>query len=220
MRAWGALGLALALVVGCGGQVAKRTGPAVPFTAGTAPLATPRVAAVATTTTTTVDPGTLPQTHTLPSTADPVFQAHVQALWAAIVADDPALALPFFFPRAAYLHVKTLANPGADYQNRLIAYFNLDIHAAHRLLGADAPAAQLGALAVPTARAVWVPPGAEANRIPYYRVYGTRLQYTEGGRSRSFGIFSLISWRGEWYVVHLGPNPRAFGGGEVYQPSG
>jgi hypothetical protein len=35
---------------------------------------------------------------------------------------------------------------------------------------------------------------------------------------RSFGIASLISWRGEWYVVHLGGIVRSSPGGEVDDP--
>jgi hypothetical protein len=35
-------------------------------------------------------------------------------------------------------------------------------------------------------------------------VYGTAVTYVAGGQSRTFEIHSLISWRGEWYVVHLG----------------
>ena len=49
-----------------------------------------------------------------------------------------------------------------------------------------------------------VQPGEEYNKLSYWRVYGTTLQYTEDGQANSFPVTSLISWRGEWYVVHLG----------------
>ena len=29
----------------------------------------------------------------------------------------------------------------------------------------------------------------------------------------------MISWRGEWYVVHLGPNPRPTNTGTVDMPA-
>ncbi len=58
---------------------------------------------------------------------------------------------------------------------------------------------------MPTARARWIAPGAEYNKVGYYRLYGTRLRYTLDGRPRSFGVCSMISWRGEWDAVHLGP---------------
>ena len=212
------------LVAGaCGGGATGRVSAPVRSTTTTAEApatTTTTTAVVATTTTTTEDPGLLPQTRVLPGTDDPVFLAHAQALWSAIVADDPSLALPFFFPRAAYLQLKALPNATADYRERLVAFYDLDIHAAHVLLGPAAATASLVRVDVPTAQAVWVLPGEEENKLSYYRVYGTRLVYTDNGATRSFGLFSLLSWRGEWYVIHLGPNPRPASRGFVYQPEG
>jgi len=51
---------------------------------------------------------------------------------------------------------------------------------------------------------VWVQPGEESNKGSYWRVYGTTMQYEVDGQTGSFPVTSLISWRGEWYVVHLG----------------
>jgi hypothetical protein len=170
-------------------------------------------------TTTTVDPGGLPQTHVLPSNSSAAFAARMQSLWQAVVTGDPAPALPSFFPLSAYLQVKAISNAQSDWQNRLIGYYDLDIQAAHQLLGPDAASAEFVGVTLPTARAVWVLPGQEYNKGPYYRVYGTRLTYRVNGQTRSFGIFSLISWRGEWYVVHLGPSTRSSRRGIVYQPA-
>ncbi len=167
-----------------------------------------------------VDPGTLPQTHVLPRTSDPMFQAGVQDLWQAIVTDDPTKALPFFFPKTAYLQVKAISNPSADYQNRLIDWYRLDIHAAHLLLGANAASAQFVSVTVPQSQVVWITPGIEYNKGSYYRVFGTRLTYKIGGHTASFGLFSLISWRGEWYIVHLGPSTRSSNVGIVYSARG
>jgi hypothetical protein len=50
-------------------------------------------------------------------------------------------------------------------------------------------------------------------------VANARLVYSEGGQTSSFGIPSLISWRGEWYVVHLGAILRSGTGGEVDEPA-
>ncbi|ACU75060.1 conserved hypothetical protein [Catenulispora acidiphila DSM 44928] len=166
------------------------------------------------------DPGTLPQIKALPTATDPQFTAGVNALWQGIVDDNPQEALPFFFPKSAYLQVKALSNAGADYENRLIGFYNLDIHAAHRLLGSGAKDAKLVGVSVPAKAAEWIVPGVEQNKLSYYRVYGSRLTYTEGGKTKSFGLFSLISWRGQWYVVHFGPNPRPASTGVVYEPRG
>lgn len=167
-----------------------------------------------------VDPGTLPQIKALPTATDPQFTAGVNALWQGIVDDNPREALPFLFPKSAYLQVKALSDASADYENRLIGFYNLDIHAAHRLLGSGAKDARLVGVSVPAKAAEWIAPGVEQNKLSYYRVYGSRLTYTEGGKTKSFGLFSLISWRGQWYVVHFGPNPRSTSTGVVYEPRG
>ncbi|MFI5046119.1 MAG: hypothetical protein ACHQIG_03570 [Acidimicrobiia bacterium] len=166
----------------------------------TAPKAT---TAPTTTTTTTVDPGSLPQTDAKPTASGPTFDAGVRALWQAIVRDDPDAGHAFFFPRAAYLQVKAISDPGGDYQNRLLANFADDVHTLHAKLGADAARAQFVRVDVPD-QAVWVVPGQEYNQLPYWRVYGTTLHYSVDGVEQSFPVTSLISWRGEWYVVHLG----------------
>ena len=112
--------------------------------------------------------------------------------------------MPFFFPERAYLQVKAIADPATDYQQRLIANYEQDIHALHALLGADATRAQLTGINVPDSQAVLVQPGEESNQLPYWRVYGTTLHYTLNGQTNSMPVTSLISWRGQWYVVHLG----------------
>jgi hypothetical protein len=154
------------------------------------------------------DPGTLPQTHVLPKANDPAFQIRARALWQAVIDDRPDEALPFFFPKAAYVQLKALQNAAQDYEYRLVGYYALDVHAAHNLLGRDAAQARFTGIDIPASDAEWMPPGSEENRISYYRVYGSRLTYTVAGHSRSFGIFSMLSWRGQWYAVHFGPWPR------------
>ena len=156
-------------------------------------------AALPTSTSTTADPGTLPQTAQLPSPTDPAFQQRISDLWSAILSGEPAKALPAFFPLGAYIQVKAISDPEHDYQTRLIADFERDIMSLHAQVG---PSATFGSVSVPgTAR--WIVPGVEYNKGSYWRVYGTRVTYDVSGQARSFIIASMISWRGEWYVVHL-----------------
>jgi hypothetical protein len=124
-------------------------------------------------------------------------------LWQAIARDDADLAMPFFFPLTAYEQVKDVGNPAADWNRRLVAAFRHDIHAIHVRLGPDADRATLASLDVPEARARWVEPGEEWNKVGYYRVFGSKLRYEVEGERHSFDVKSLISWRGEWFVVHL-----------------
>jgi hypothetical protein len=153
--------------------------------------------------TTAPDPGSFPQTTTRPSAADPLFRAHVRALWQAVVAGVPAHGLPFFFPLGAYVQVKAISDPVHDYWTRLIADYEQDVMTLHARLGSAAASARMTGVSVPDT-AIWVVPGVEYNKGSYWRVYGTRVSYVAGGLPGSFDVTSMISWRGEWYVVHLG----------------
>jgi hypothetical protein len=86
----------------------------------------------------------------------------------------------------------------------LVADYGLDIGAAHALLGSDPASARLLEVMVPQSYAHWVDPGACYNGVGYYEVPNARVVYRQHGEVRSFGIASMISWRGVWYVVHLG----------------
>jgi hypothetical protein len=143
----------------------------------------------------------------------------MRALWTGIRTGAPAPALAAFFPEAAYAQVKAIADPDADYEGRLVGDYKLDIAAAHQLLGAEASRATLLGVDVPGAYAHWVSPDACYNRIGYYEVPNSRIVYKEDGEIRSFGIASMISWRGVWYVVHLGAVSRDTAEGIVDAPS-
>ena len=121
----------------------------------------------------------------------------------AIVQDAPDRAMPFFFPLGAYQQVKDVYDPAADWKHRLVAAYRHDVHALHAQLGDDASRAKLVGIEVPEARARWVDPGEEYNKIGYYRVFGSKLRYEVDGRASTIDVKSLISWRGEWFVVHL-----------------
>lgn len=124
--------------------------------------------------------------------------------------------MPAFFPLGAYAQVKAIADPRADYTARLVHEFGLDLAAAHTLVPADAGLIRVD---VPTSAAHWVPPGACYNRVGYYEVPESRIVYRQAGQVRSFGIASMISWRGVWYVVHLGAVSRSGDRGIVDRPS-
>ena len=166
--------------------------------AGPASGATPRA-----------DPGRLPQTSTRPATGV-ALAARLGPLWNALVRGDASLGRSLFFPRRAYLRMKTglLADPAADYAQRLIALYDLDLAAYHRLLtrGGTPTLVRVSAVA---RDAAWIAPRGCENLIGYWHLPGVRFVYRHGARVFSVAIDSLISWRGVWYVVHLGPNPRA-----------
>ena len=218
------------LAAGCAGSASGRTALAArphqvsqaaatarpdasPSQSPASPSASPSVIAVP-----PPAPG-LPQTQALPSAATPVFQAEMTDLWTAVVTGQPETAAPAFFPVSAYKQVKAIADPAADWNTRLFGDFRLDVGAAHRLLGPGADSARLVRVIVPSADAAWINPGVCYNSVGYWHVGGARLVYRKHGRLRSIGIASLISWRGVWYVVHLGAVIRSGDGGVVDDPA-
>jgi len=169
--------------------------------------------------TTTTDPGLLPQTTAIPSTQTPQFESEMGDLFQAVVTGSAAMAQPAYFPESAYLQLKTIYNARSDYLNRLEGDFILDIGAAHALLGNDANTAKLLEATAPYGFGHWVPPGVCDNSVGYYELPNARVVYQEDGQIRSFGIASMISWRGVWYVVHLGAILRSSDEGLVDDPS-
>jgi len=164
-------------------------------------------------------PARLHQTRVRPSARTSVFRAEMTDLWAAVVTGKTAAGLPAFFPVSAYRQVKAIADPTADWHDRLVADFRLDVGAAHALLGRKASQARLVRVIVPSAQASWIDPGICANAVGYWHVAGARVLYRRRGQLRSIGIASLISWRGRWYVVHFGAVLRSTSGGVVDEPA-
>ena len=159
--------------------------------------------------------GSRPQTQAVPKTDNAAFRNLVADLWLSVATGNPSYARPAFFPEAAYKQVKAIADPSGDWQNRLWYDFRVDVAAAHQLVGDDA---QLVKVVVPTQFAQWIPVGACYNSDGYWHLPGARVEYREGGQLKSFGIASMISWRGVWYVIHFGGVDRP-GVGMVDQPA-
>jgi hypothetical protein len=152
----------------------------------------------------------LPQIENCPASNSTSFQARMRLLFLAIVKDNPNLALLSYFPFAAYGQVKATADPEQDSRSRLLRALARDIHEAHVKLGANADGAEFVAIEVPDADANFVNPGSEGNKVGYFRVLHARLTYRDAlGAARSIAIASLISWREEWYVMHLSRAERA-----------
>ncbi len=146
----------------------------------------------------------LPQTEARPSVTDERFKQRMQRVADAIVTGDAAKAKPSFFPLVAYAQVKDVQKPERDYRYRLLGNFERDVREYRKLLGRDAEGAEFLGVEVPEARVEWMKPGKEGNRLGYFRVLRSKLRFRlSSGKERSLELTSLISWRGEWYVVHL-----------------
>lgn len=158
------------------------------------------------------------QTRARPPGYSRVFHAEMVDLWAGIASGRAALAQPAFFPLVAYEQVKAIADPAADWHSRLVAEFRADVLAAHSLLGRTARHSSLVRVVIPESAADWIDPGVCDNGVGYWHVANSRLVYRAGGRIRSIGVSTLISWRGRWYVVHLGGEVRTTSGGMIDDP--
>lgn len=122
----------------------------------------------------------------------------------AVLTGDAAPAHAAFFPLVAYRQVKAIKDPDRDYERRLLSAFDADVAEYHRALGKEADGASFVSVEVPESRAEWMKPGREGNKVGYHRVLRSKLRLKlASGKERSFEVTSLISWRGEWYVVHL-----------------
>ena len=142
--------------------------------------------------------------------------AQMRKLATAIRTDSINLGETVFFPRTAYVNMKTgeIPAPASDYVDRLIAFFRLDLAAYHDRLFARAVTTYVRVRANP-ADAAWISPGVCENRIGYWHIQGVRLEFIRDSKVVSVAVASLISWRGIWYVVHLGPNNAPFNVGKV-----
>jgi hypothetical protein len=228
------LAVVAALAAGCSGS-ATSGAPGAPASssgtvsdaAGAAASGSPQVSASASEAAVSPWPVVVPvpvvtaglhQTRVLPAAHSAVFQGEMTDLWAGVVSGRPDLAMSAFFPLVAYEQVKAIADPAADWHDRLVAEFRADVLAAHGLIGRAARNARLIRVVVPQ-QAGWIDPGVCYNGVGYWHVAGARVVYRIAGQERSFGIASLISWRGRWYVVHLGGEARTGPGGMVDQPA-
>lgn len=146
----------------------------------------------------------LDQTDQRPTLSSASFQKRIELVARAILSGEVEPALPAFFPLVAYQQVKDVAKPERDYKFRLLANFKRDLLEYHHALGAAAAESKFDGVTVSEKDAKWMAPGSEGNKLGYFRVLRSRLRFTlPTGRSREFELTSLISWRGEWYVVHL-----------------
>jgi len=132
----------------------------------------------------------------------PVGSAEEKArrLFDAIVHDDPARIMDFYFPREAFLLVKGIADPGG-YHDRLMRRFVRDIHDLHAQTP-DLSRAEFERFEL-VRRGGWVAVGEEGNRLPYWVSRHSFIHYRVDGQPRRLEVRVLITWDDEWYVTHL-----------------
>jgi hypothetical protein len=138
--------------------------------------------------------------------APPVFDDDLQrragALFEAVVADNPSLGEPFWFPKDPFVPLKDVDDP-LGYWDFLHKAYAKDIHLEHA-----ARASWEGAtfdrfeLSAPDA-SKWIDPGVEHNNIGYYRSLRSTVRYRVGDTVGLFPVETVITWQGRWFVTHL-----------------
>jgi hypothetical protein len=153
-----------------------------------------------------------------PSLGTPL-NTQMHAVWDAVASGSFNQAAKYFFPGAAYVQMKqgVLPNPSGDFATRLLAFFKLDVTAYHQLLIQGGPSKFIG-IRVNPLQVSRIQPGVCENKIGYWHLGPVRVVYEQAGVTKSFAIASLISWNGEWKIIHLGPNPRPHNVGTVDSP--
>jgi hypothetical protein len=121
-------------------------------------------------------------------------------LFDAIVADAPERAEDVFFPRAAFLLVKDIPDPG-KYYDRLKRRFDSDVHALHASL-ADPASARFERFELAN-RGGFVRVHEEGNRLPYWASRHSFIHFRLRGQLQRLEVRVLITWDDHWYVIHL-----------------
>jgi hypothetical protein len=144
-----------------------------------------------------------PQNGVRPASDSADLQQRAEHLLQAIAKLEPKLADDFFFPRAPFIPLKDVADPGR-YFDQLLSTYHRDIRELHATRrdwqGAAFVSFTLGS------EPRWVAPGKEYNKIGYYRTFHGKLRYRmgpEGTRTYDLDVGTVISWDGHWYVTHL-----------------
>jgi hypothetical protein len=146
----------------------------------------------------------LPQTEERPSLDSPLFRQRLERVVSAIANNQPDSAVDAFFPQLAYVQVKAIKDAKQDWEKRLLRAFSRNIGEYHKQLGDQAQPLKFVRIEIPDARIKWMKPGTEGNRLGYYRVTRSKLIVENAdGQHVGLEVTSLISWRGEWYIVHL-----------------
>lgn len=115
---------------------------------------------------------------------------------------DVTAAEGFFLPRDPFLAIKDMRG-AAGYFATLVRAYRRDI----ATLRAERPELSRAEFRrfVPARSCTWMAVGREANRLPYWSCYRSRIEYSVGARAASLEVRVMIHWGDRWYVTHLLP---------------
>jgi hypothetical protein len=137
-----------------------------------------------------------------PITNEQELQDRAKGLFDAIVNDDPSKGEAFWFPKDAFIPVKSTKPKQAEaYWKKLYKAYGEDINTLHK---SRKDWKDCTFVRYELGDQKWINPGLEYNAIGYYRTMYSKLVYkTPKGTEKSIPISVSITWQGRWYVVHL-----------------
>jgi hypothetical protein len=119
----------------------------------------------------------------------------------AIAKDDPSLATDIVFPRDAYIEAKDVADPGKQWDDKVMGAFQKHVHALHRRTK-GVEHAQFTSLELGQPISQVVPKRHDMN-LTLWRVAHSKLNFTVDGKVTHAELSELMSWGGAWYVLSL-----------------
>lgn len=115
---------------------------------------------------------------------------------------DIERATAFFLPRDPFLAIKDMSG-AAGYFDTLVRWFRRDVtryRERHPWL------ARSTFVRFELSRAcTWMSVGREANRLPYWSCYRSRLVLAHDGREERLESRVMIHWGDQWFCTHLAP---------------
>jgi hypothetical protein len=135
-----------------------------------------------------------------PAPAAGDVEARAKLLVEAVRKNDPKKAHPFFFPGGDFAEVKAIKDP-AKYFDYLIRVYDKDVLTLREKLTSP-DTVEFVRFELGRGRN-WIPNFKEANKVPYYATYKSRLVVKDAGKEKTFFVRVMISWKGQWYCTHL-----------------
>lgn len=132
------------------------------------------------------------------------FDGKAQRLLDVFASGEVSAADDIFFPREVFKELKAIAKPDAYYQE-LMKRYRADLMAEHQ----KAKGTPLTFVSFKLGSCKWKAKGTEANSIPYWSCYRSKIKVKAGegpaAKTSDIEIRTLINWGKDWYITHLHP---------------
>jgi len=142
-----------------------------------------------------------PAKEALPSFPSEDLTLRARHLLEAIAKDDPTLAADIVFPRDGYIEAKDAADPGKQWDDKVMGAFQRQVHLLHKRTAGVERAVFVGFdIGQPISQVV---PKKHDMTMTLWKVRHSRLDFTVDGKTLHVDLAEMMSWKGAWYVLDL-----------------